>query len=52
MRSLAARLNTQVLRREDYASLDPHGTLLTNLNTPEEYEAAVETAEKLRSPRR
>ena len=52
MRSLAARLNTRVLRREEYASLDPDGTLLTNLNTPEEYEAAVETAEKLRSPRR
>ena len=46
MRALVARLKTRFVKSEDFAALDPDGALLTNLNTPEEYEAALKTAER------
>ena len=38
---LFERVDTRVVRAEDFADIDPAGESLRNLNTPQEYEAAM-----------
>lgn len=49
MTSFHGEVDVRVLEPEEWESLDPHGCLLTNVNTPEEYRRAQELA-SLHSP--
>ena len=47
MTAFATRLDSRVVKRAEYAHLDPHDITFANLNTPEDYEEAKELLGRL-----
>ena len=47
MTGFVARLDSRIVKRAEYAHLDPHEIIFANLNTPEDYEKARERVERL-----